>query len=167
MNGVYLVEHGGSMDDGYSALLTLIPDKRIGVFIACNTEAGAGGLAEAAKAAFFNRYFPEKNKPEIPKTPNPDPATLEKFAGKYRGIIYCHTCAAGTAYVPQPFDVKVTSDGMLSFLNGKWKQVGPMLFVLADGERAGRVHFGFKTNSKGEVAYMFYDTYKVYEKILQ
>src|SRR5262249_41117298 len=53
LNGQYFVEHGGSMDDGYSALLTLIPQKKIGIFVACNTEAGATGLAEAVKTAFF------------------------------------------------------------------------------------------------------------------
>lgn len=42
-----------------------------------------------------------------------------------------------------------------------------MLFVLADGERAGQVHFGFKENAKGEISYMFQDAYMVYEKIQQ
>lgn len=167
LNGLHFVEHGGSMDDGYSALLTLIPQKRIGIFIACNTEGGAEGLAEAAKMAFFDKYFPATVKPELPKTPNPDPASLQVFAGKYKSVIYCHTCAEGTAYNPVPFEVKVTNDGMLSFLNGKWKQVGPMLFVLADGPRMGKVLFGFKKNSKGELAYMFYDSYHVFERVPQ
>lgn len=42
-----------------------------------------------------------------------------------------------------------------------------MLFVLADGKRAGQVLFGFKENAKGEIAYMFQDTYMVYEKVKQ
>src|ERR1044072_4374874 len=79
LNGQYFVEHGGSMDDGYSALLTLIPKKKIGIFIACNTEAGAEELAGAAKTAFFNKYFPLSEKPAVPATPNPDPASLRIF----------------------------------------------------------------------------------------
>ena len=165
-NNLRFVEHGGSMDDGYSALLSLIPEKNVGLFIACNTESGAFGLSGAVKNAFLNRYFPLKSKPEVPKTENPSPNALKKFVGKYRSIIYCHSCPPNSgAYVPQPFEVKVTDDGMLSFFNGRWKQIEPMLFVLADGERAGQAFFAFRENSKGEITFMFHDTYMVYEKV--
>jgi uncharacterized protein (TIGR02246 family) len=164
-NNLRFIEHGGSMDDGYSALMTLVPEKSLGIFIACNTEGGAFGMAGAVKDAFLNRYFPAPTKPEVPNTKNPTPDALKKFAGKYQSIIYCHSCAPNTSYVPQPFEVKVTDDGMLSFLGGRWKQVEPMLFVLADGERAGQVLFGFKENKQGKIAYMFQDTYLVSEKV--
>lgn len=163
-NDLRLVEHGGTMDDGYSALLTLFPEKNIGIFVACNTESGASDLAGAVKNAFLNRYFPVSKKTEVPNTPNPAPDSLKKFAGKYKRIIYCHTCAPDTAYVPDAEEVKITEDGMLSFNDGKWKQIEPLLFVLADGERAGQVLLGFKQNEKGETAFMFRDSYKVYEK---
>ncbi|HYP49462.1 MAG TPA: serine hydrolase domain-containing protein, partial [Pyrinomonadaceae bacterium] len=166
-NNLRFVEHGGSMDDGYSALLSLIPEKNTGLFIACNTESCAFGLSGAIKNAFLNRYFPAKTKPEVPQTKNPSLDALRKFAGKYQSIIYCHSCAPNTSYVPEAFEVKVTDDGMLSFFGGRWKQIEPMLFVLADGERAGQVLFGFKENAKGEIAYMFQDTYMVYEKVKQ
>ncbi len=165
-NNLRFVEHGGSMDDGYSALMTLVPEKNLGIFVACNTETGGFGLAGAVKNAFLNRYFPVQRKPEIPKAKNPAPDALKNFAGKYQSIIYCHSCPPNTSYVPEPFEVKVTDDGMLSFLGGRWKQIEPMLFVLADSERAGQVLFGFKENTKGEIAYMFQDTYMVYEKVL-
>ena len=89
----------------------------------------------------MNRYFPVPTKPEVPKSANPSPDTLKKFAGKYRAIIYCHSCAPNTSFVPSPFEVKVTDDGMLSFLGGRWKQIEPMLFVLTDGEQAGQALF--------------------------
>jgi len=165
-NNLRFVEHGGSMDDGYSALMTLVPKKKLGIFVACNTENGGFGVAEAVKKAFFNRYFPVQTKSEVPQTKNPPPDALKRFAGKYRSIIYCHSCPPNSgAYVTNPFEVKVTDDGMLSFLGGRWKQIEPMLFVLADGERAGQVLFGFKENSKGEITFMFHDTYNVYEKV--
>jgi CubicO group peptidase (beta-lactamase class C family) len=166
-NNLRFIEHGGSMDDGYSALLTLVPEKNLGIFVACNTENGGFVVAEAVKKAFFNRYFPVQTKPEVPQTKNPSPDALNKFAGQYRPIIYCHSCPPNAgAYMPNPFEIKVTDDGMLSFFGGRWKQIEPMLFVLADGERAGQVLFGFKENSKGEITFMFYDTYKVYEKVM-
>ena len=165
-NNLRFIEHGGNMDDGYSALMTLVPEKNFGIFVACNREDGTFGLALAVKNALFNRYFPTPVKPEVPQTKNPAPDTLKKFAGKYRSIIYCHSCPPNSgAYIPNPFELKVMDDGMLSFLGGRWKQIEPMLFILTDGKRAGEVLFGFKENSKGEITFMFYDNYNVSEKI--
>jgi CubicO group peptidase (beta-lactamase class C family) len=166
-NNLRFVEHGGSMDDGYSALLSLIPEKNTGLFIACNTESCAFGLAGAIKNAFLNRYFPAQTKPEVPQTKNPSPDSLKKFAGKYRPIIYCHTCPPNTSYFPEPVEVKVMEDGALSFPGGRLKQIEPLLFVKADGERAGQTLFGFKENKQGEIAYMFQENYMVYEKVKQ
>jgi uncharacterized protein (TIGR02246 family) len=166
-NDLRFIEHGGTMPDGYSAMLTLVPEKNLGIFVACNTEAGGNGLAGAVKKAFFNRYFPVSKKTELPQVKNPSPDTLKIFAGKYRGIIYCHSCAPGTSFVPEVYEVKVTDDGMLSFMDERWKQIEPLLFVLADGERAGQVLIGFKKNAKGEIAYMFRESYKVFEKVQQ
>ena len=42
-NNLRFIEHGGSMDDGYSALMTLVPEKNLGIFVACNTETGGYG----------------------------------------------------------------------------------------------------------------------------
>lgn len=167
-NNLRFVEHGGSMDDGYSALVSLIPEKNIGLFIACNTESCAFGLSGAIKNAFLNRYFPAQTKPiTLLQTKNPSPDALKRFEGKYRSIIYCHSCPPNTSYFPESAEVKATEEGMLSFGGGRWKQIEPMLFVLADGERAGQVLLGFKENAKGEIAYMFNDTYQVYEKVKQ
>jgi CubicO group peptidase (beta-lactamase class C family) len=165
-NNLRFIEHGGSMDDGYSAMMTLVPEKGFGIFVAGNTENGGFVIAEAVKKAFFNRYYPAQTKPEVPQTKNPPPDALRKFAGKYRSIIYCHTCPPNSgAYVPNSFEVKVTDDGVLSFFGERWKQIEPMLFILADGERAGQVLFGFKTNSKGKIAFMFYDAFNVFERV--
>jgi CubicO group peptidase (beta-lactamase class C family) len=66
-NGLRFLEHGGSMDDGYSALLTLVPEKNSGIFIACNTESCASRLSGVIKTAFMDRYFPAQTRPEIQK----------------------------------------------------------------------------------------------------
>jgi hypothetical protein len=58
----------------------------------------------------------------------------------------------------------VTDDGMLSIVGTTWKQIEPMLFVRVDGETAGGSLLGFKKNSKGEIAYMFQDSSRVFEK---
>ncbi len=164
-NDLRLVGHGGTMDDGYSALMTLVPEKNFGIFVACNTESGASVLAEEVKDALLERYFPAQTKPEVLQTRNPSPAALKKFAGKYRPVIYCHSCPPNTSYLPEPFDVKVTDDGLLSVFNGRWKQIEPLLFIRADGRLAGRTLLGFKENKQGEIAYMFQQTYFVTEKV--
>lgn len=165
-HNLHLFGHAGTMDDGYSALVTLVPEKNLGIFLACNTESGASVLAEEVNDAFLERYFPTKIKPQVPTTKNPTPDALKKFAGKYRSIIYCHSCPPNTSYVTNPLEVKVTDEGMLLVFGGHWKQIEPMLFVRADGRLAGRFFLGFKENSKGEMAYMFQNVFLVYEKIM-
>jgi len=170
-NGLRLIEHGGSNGDGYSALMMLVPEKNLGIFVACNIERG-GALAEGVKNKFLDRYFPLQKKKEMPQTKNPAPSALREFAGKYRSIIYCHACLLNTSYLPPnttyppptAFEVKVTDDGMLSILGTTWKQIEPMLLVRVDGETAGRSLLGFKKNSKGEIAYMFQNSLRVFEK---
>jgi len=162
-NGLRLIEHGGSNGDGYSALMMLVPQQNLGIFFACNIE-GGGALIEGVKNKFLDRYFPIQKKTEVPQTKNPAPGELQKFAGKYRSIIYCHSCPPNTAYVTNPFEVKVTDDGMLSISGARWKQIEPMLFVRAEGGLAGRSLIGFKKNSKGEIAYMFQNSLRVFEK---
>ena len=164
-NDLRVVGHGGSMDDGYSALVTLVPEKNLGIFVACNTESGAEALGEEIKNEILDRYFPSQRKPEVLNTKNPSPDELKKFVGKYRSIIYCHSCPPGTSYVSNPFDVKASDDGMLLVFGGRWKQVEPMLFVRADGRLAGRHFLGFKENSKGEIAYLFQPVFLVSERV--
>lgn len=166
LNNQHFVEHGGSMDDGYSALLTLVPSRNLGVFVACNTETGGFGLAEGVKTVLLNHLFPVSAKSEIPKQmTKPYVAALERFGGKYRGIIYCHSCPATSgAYVPDPVEVTVNQDGTLSFQGEKWRQVEPLLFELVGGTRTRRPKLAFRENSKGEITYMFGQTYRVYER---
>lgn len=164
-NNARIIEHGGSMDDGYSALMTLVPEKNLGVFVACNTESGAFGLAGAVKNAFLNRYIPPTTKTETKPAIKSSSASLKRFAGKYRPDIYCHTCPPNTSYFPEPFEVKANDDGTLDFRGERWRQIEPLLFELTNNTRNEQTLLGFRENSKGEITYMFQDTYYVYEKV--
>ncbi|HEX8734172.1 MAG TPA: hypothetical protein VF721_02545, partial [Pyrinomonadaceae bacterium] len=164
-NGVRIIEHGGSMDDGYSALMTLAPEKNMGIFIACNTESGAFGMAGAVKNAFLNRYLPASVKSETKPSMKVSGADVQRFAGKYRPNIYCHTCPPNTAYFPEPFEVKANDDGTLSFQGERWRQIEPLLFEVINTTRTENTRLGFRENKKGEITYMFQDTYYVYEKV--
>jgi len=165
-NNRRFVEHGGSMDDGYSALLTMLPQEKFGLFVACNTETGGFGLGEAVKAALLNQYFPSGNSKPARPSRNPTAASLQKFAGKYRPYIYCHTCPPNSeAYVPDPVELKVNDDGTLFFQDEKWRQVEPLLFELASGPRAGQRLLAFRANSDGQITYMFQEAYRTYERV--
>jgi CubicO group peptidase (beta-lactamase class C family) len=168
-NGLHIVEHGGSMDDGYSALVTLLPEKNLGLFVACNTETGGYGLAGAVKNALLNHYFPAgERRASAIQTVKESRASLERFAGKYRPNIYCHTCAPGSgAYFPDPFEVKVNDDGTLSFQGERWRQIEPLLFQLVRDERAGRALLAFRESADGKITYMFQETYRTYERVLR
>jgi CubicO group peptidase (beta-lactamase class C family) len=61
-NDLHLFGHGGSMDDGYSASLTLVPEKNFGIFIACNTESGAEALGDTVKDEILKPLFPCSDK---------------------------------------------------------------------------------------------------------
>lgn len=166
-NGRRYVEHGGSMDDGYSALLTMFPKEELGIFVACNTEGGGFGLGEALKEALTNHYFPVSQKTIASnKVKNQTPASLQRFVGKYRGYIYCHTCPPNSgAYVPDPVEVKLNDDGTLSFQDERWRQIEPLLFELTSGPRAGKRLLAFREGPEGTIAFMFGETYRTYERV--
>ncbi len=166
-NNRRFIEHGGSMDDGYSALMTMLPKEKFGLFVACNTETGGFGLGEALKQALINQYFPVSEKPSASnKVTTQTPASLQRFAGKYRGYIYCHTCPPNSgAYLPDPVEVKVNDDGTLSFQEERWRQIEPLLFELASGPRAGQRLLAFREDPDGTITYMFQEAYRTYERV--
>lgn len=159
-NDLRIVEHGGSMDDGYSDLMSLLPAQSLGLYVACNTETGGFGLAEKVKTAMLDRYFPARSKPSVEKTKAPKRESLERFAGKYRWDIYCHSCKPDAgAYLPEPVEASVNADGTLSLFGEKWRQVEPLVFQLTDNPQGNQAFIAFRENAKGQITYMFRDTW--------
>ena len=140
------------------------PEKRFGIFIAANRE--TGGLQERVKRAILNRYFPPENKTEIAQTPTQLRENLDRFAGKYRADIYCHTCKEGArGYVPPAFDIKANNDGTISFWGGRWRQVEPLLFQLTSGQLDnGETLVAFREDRNGQTVNMFNGTW-THEKL--
>lgn len=54
---------------------------------------------------------------------------------------------------------------MFSFIDESWKQINPLLFIRADGERAG-LQLAFKENKQGEIAYIIRDMLRMSEKVV-
>lgn len=157
-NGLRAIEHEGVMD-GFSSLMYLSPDKRVGIFVACNRE--TSGLQETVKANFLNRYFPASGKPDTSQPPAQLQERLDRFAGKYRADIYCHTCKEGErGYLPQAFDIKANDNGTISLWGGEWKQVEPLLFQLVSGQlNNGEVLVAFWQDQNGQITQMFNGTW--------
>lgn len=159
-NDLRLVEHGGGMDDGYSDLISILPAQGLGLYVACNTEAGGFGLAEKVKAALLDRYFPAQSKPSVEKTKAPKRESLERFAGKYRWDIYCHSCPPDAgAFMPEPVEATVNEDGTLSLFGEKWRQVEPLVFQSADQQQGQQSFIAFRENARGQITYLFRDTW--------
>ncbi|HUF05010.1 MAG TPA: serine hydrolase domain-containing protein [Aridibacter sp.] len=162
--GVRWVEHGGSMDDGYSALLAMIPSEEFGFFVACNTEGGGFGLGNSIKNMILDKYFPAKPVTTTETYPS-KPGELARFAGKYQNDIYCHSCGPDSgAYKPNPFEVAANDDGTLSFWGAKWRKTGPMLFELAEGPRAGQVNVAFREDEKKRITH-FFQEWSTFERV--
>jgi len=156
-NGVRAIEHGGVMD-GFSSLMYLLPDKRIGIYVACNRE--TSGLQDKVKDALLDRYFPVRDKPAVAGSHAQMPERLERFAGKYRMDVYCHSCAEGArGFLPQAFDVTANDDGTISFWGARWRQVEPLLFRLVSGQMdSGEVIVLFREDRDGQIKYMLNGT---------
>jgi CubicO group peptidase (beta-lactamase class C family) len=79
INGHRLLMHGGDTNPTFSSLLLLLPDEKVGLFVAHNR--AEWNLRPALVAAFMERYFPEVNSP-APLQPftNPQP---HRYTGYY------------------------------------------------------------------------------------
>ena len=84
INGERTIQHAGNLIR-FHALLTLLPERDVGVFVAYNSYGEGGDFAEyELPDAFIDRYYPE----EPPATLKPSAAdaaeNAERFAGSYR-----------------------------------------------------------------------------------
>ena len=151
------------MDDGYSSFLYLMPQHGIGIFMAGTKE--STNMYEVLKEAFVKQYFPMKQKPVVSTGTEELKKNLNRFEGSYRWDPYCHSCKDSSAYNAQTVKIGATNDGMLSFWSGKWIQVSPLLFQLADGALAGQVYVAFKEDTQGKISHFFLGGPWTYERI--
>ncbi len=90
-NGVRLLEHTGLIW-GFTSLITLLPEKGVGLFVSCNSE--SRGVYADVRRRFLNHFFPfsengtrqEKAAPNAPREASLPPSA---YAGYYRGNRYC------------------------------------------------------------------------------
>ncbi|HDX9653996.1 penicillin-binding protein [Bacillus wiedmannii] len=138
-NGQYVFGKGGNIP-GFSSLMWLIPEHKIGVFVVTNKDSSA--LPVEVFDDFMNHYFPDKTKPEY-LTPNEE--ELKKFEGVYRDLrlknLMSHVkISEGKLYVSD----KVYGKQEL-------KQIDPLLFEDEKGN-----YMAFKLHKDGNVKEMIH-----------
>jgi len=127
--GVPAFSHGGSMA-GFGAFLYLVPDHRLGVFVATNQESSV--IAQAAVSALVDAVFPGHPPARrlLPKAPAP--TSLKRFVGRYANSMYHHTDPT-RGWRPAPFELTADTQGRLVFNGAPAHAVGPLSFQREDG----------------------------------
>ena len=154
------VQHGGDVA-GFSSLMTLLPGRNLGVFVAGHRE--GSDLRHTVTRAILDRLAPA-----------PDPATrpvsmhasrekaaqaVARYAGHYRANIVCHTCTNPRRMTE--IDVVANQDGTLSAFNGRFLEVSPRFFRSEDGSR----RFGFHEDSLGRITHLTVGSWQVLERV--
>ncbi|MDA1909354.1 beta-lactamase family protein [Bacillus cereus] len=138
-NGQYVFGKGGNIP-GFSSLMWLIPDHKIGVFVVTNKDSSA--LPVEVFDDFMNEYFPDKTKPEYLK---PNEEELKKFEGVYRDLrlknLMSHVnISEGKLYVSDK-----------AYGKQELKQIDPLLFEDEKGN-----YMAFKLHKDGTVKEMIH-----------
>lgn len=144
--GVPAFSHGGSMT-GYGALLYLIPEHRIGVFVAYNQESSK--LGTAVVSALITAIFPGSAALPALRAAYTANADIARFAGAYANTMHNHR-NPDLGWRRRPFDVTVTDSGQLVFDRQLATRVGPLTFQRPDG-----VVVTFRESASGEITHMF------------
>jgi CubicO group peptidase (beta-lactamase class C family) len=127
--GIPAFSHGGSMA-GFGSFLYLVPEHRLGVFVATNQESGV--IAQAAVSALVDALFRghPPARPMLPRTTGSVP--LAKFVGRYANSMYHHTDPT-RGWRPAPFELTADAQGRLVFNGAPAYAVGPLAFQRDDG----------------------------------
>ena len=156
-NGQRIVEHGGNIG-GFHSLMVLLPEHDAAFFVVAHRE--GADLRSPVRKVILDRWFP-RAAPVAKPVPDPKAVPrLQRYAGKYRGNIWCHTCPFDASRV---FDVDVTvnADGSLQSMDERWYEVEPRFFRSADGTR----RIGFAEDANGKVTAMTAGSWLVYERL--
>jgi CubicO group peptidase (beta-lactamase class C family) len=153
--GVPGYSHGGSMA-GYGSFLFLVPEHRLGIFVATNQESGA--IAQPLITALVDALVPGHGPPNPIRPRFSGRVDVTKFVGRYANSMYHHTNPS-TGWTPRPFELRADSLGRLIFDGQPAFPVGPLAFQRDDG-----VLLTFREDARGQVTYLFVNQ-SVFERL--
>jgi CubicO group peptidase (beta-lactamase class C family) len=129
-NGLQVLTHGGDLRD-HRAELLLLPEKNVGIFLACNS-GDCNGLGELLQQ-FLDRYYPAP--------PAGPPATLtdkaQQYAGAYRLQRSVHGNFLKSMWVALEYDVKALDANTLTFDGARFRHAGKGSFKQAGATQSG------------------------------
>lgn len=144
-NGITTFSHAGSMT-GYAAMLYLVPEYDIGIFIACNQESSS--VIDPVLAGLLGALFPDARPPEL-RDRYEGRLDLSRFTGTYADNMYHHG-DPDTGWKRRPFEVETTDDGALLFDGIAAWPVAPLTFQREDG-----LLLSFRANEAGRITHLF------------
>ena len=154
-NGQRALFHDGGMP-GFVARIYLVPEQRLGFFVAANGDvfAGATGLPRAFTTAFLKRYFPQA--PPARLAPPPGAAArAPRYAGWYRPLHeYSRHTLEKVVSLEGQLPVTAGADGTLRIGRDAAVEVERGLYRRAETPDL----VAFRDGPAGEVRYLFVGT---------
>jgi CubicO group peptidase (beta-lactamase class C family) len=142
-----VLEHGGNMA-GFSALMVLIPEARVGFFIVNQRESSS--LRDIVKSEILKKFFPSAlERRTVPPLPSPASVRAEQFVGRYAPLWSCFSCQP--IRVPSVLPVTANADGTISFAGGRWIAVDELRFVRENGSG----YIVFRRDASGAIRELF------------
>ncbi|NET86367.1 MAG: serine hydrolase [Moorea sp. SIO1F2] len=183
VNNQRIIEHGGSMS-GYTNLVFLIPEQKLGFYIAYNRNSLNENLRDDLVQQFLDRYYPvqetiaspteiiNKAIPEAIPEANITQQYKQQYKqinGGYRFIRYPQKSLVKLAIVllesGRLFTIKTNPDHRINVFPGgsKWEEVEPLLFRYPDSN----MYISFREDSQGKITAMSMSSHVhlTYEKL--
>lgn len=156
-NGQRVIGHSGSAEP-MNALLLLLPDQNLGIFVAYNSMGGDELTRQhfGFQRAFFDHYYPAPAV-ELIQPPADFAERAGRFTGAYRMTQNSYTTLEKYLALMTTLYVENPGDGTLLLVTpyGDWRIVEeePLYFRQMDGS----FHFIFREDDQGRIAYLFTD----------
>jgi len=157
-NNERIIEHAGDIY-GFAALLALIPERNIGIYLSYNGGEGMiFNFRERFIEKFINHYYPAE--PEIPELANigPEKVDLSRYEGIYRMNRYARLSMEkitglmfeGNVIANDDQSLTFQPPGILDYPSSIWIQVSPLLFWNEDNGR----YLAFYEDEKGRITHL-------------
>jgi len=157
-NGQRTIGHSGEAEP-MEALLLLLPDQHLGVFVVYNSLGGDTLTRQhfGFQRAFFDHYFPQPATAAL-QPPTDFASRAGRFAGSYKMTRSADSTLEKFLSLSYPtVDVSNPGDGTLFIETpyGDWQVVeeAPLYFRQVEGP----YHFLFREDERGRIAYLFSD----------
>ena len=153
-----VAHHGGNME-GYIALLYLLPDENVGLFVAANREDGY--FTERVKQWLLDRFYPQATPTAATQIAATQTAETDeqagrvdtsRFTGKWITTLRCHQCEGRSDFYwrADPIDVSAGPGNGLRIRDVPAQPIGRLRFRRQDGPIVA-----FREDASGHVTHMF------------